>query len=157
MPAPLPAPAADDQASLAEELIGGVLDRFDKEALTSVALCDQAIAWLDARVGALTAERSDELTFDLEQRDNDWLGESKLALKRANGLLHDVRAIRGRLAKAANIVASRAEDRDQFEAFKAVIKDQLGDAAYVAAWEEVYRRHPEMRRVRTSRRPKAVA
>lgn len=132
-------------SDLADEIMDGALERFNLGAITTVADADEADRWLTERIAALQAERDDEKTYPLEERDHDWLGTSKAVLKQANGLLFEVRKRRAEIIRAARMAESREKELKDFAGLKEVLRDRLDSESYRALWEEVYRRYPLLR------------
>lgn len=98
--APLRAELAVSQETLSEELIDKVGD-FVLAAIDTLALADEADAWLTTRLLALDAVRADELRRDPDDRDRDWMQDAKEARARAVQLLGSVRLTRAKLERAA--------------------------------------------------------
>jgi hypothetical protein len=126
---------------LARDLFGGTLDRFDLDAITDLALADEATRWLSLRIDALVAEREDEKAFPVHDRDHEWLGASKAALKRARRLLHEV----AQKALAFKRAAGQARDVAAERVFVEVVREKVERVEWLAFWDEVYRRRPDLK------------
>lgn len=97
---PLRAKLAEAQEDLADDLLMR-LDQFTVDAIATVALADEAEAWLTTRLIALDAVRTDELSRRFTDRDHDWLQASLEARFQARSLLGMVRLSRAKLERAA--------------------------------------------------------
>jgi hypothetical protein len=126
---------------LADELMEGALDRFDLEAVVTLDTALEAERWLSVRISALQAQREDEIAYPPARRDEAWLAASKATMKRANTLLHDVRA-KGRQLRR---VDARQRDTTAERAFVQVVRDKVERVEWLGIWDEVYRRHPELK------------
>lgn len=98
--APLRAELAVSQETLSEELID-LVGGFRLDAITTLALADEADAWLTKRLLALDAVRADEMKRPADDRDHDWLADAREARARAVQLLGSVRLRRALLVRAA--------------------------------------------------------
>jgi hypothetical protein len=126
---------------LAQDLMGEAIERFDLEAITDLALADEAARWLSVRINALVAEREDEKAFSVTERDHDWLGASKAALKRARRLQHEV----GQKALALKRAADAARDASAERVFIEVVREKVERVEWLGLWDEVYRRRPDLK------------
>ena len=131
---------------LADELMDNV-ERFARDwSGATEDQCSEALNYLSPRIAAMVQIRSDEtMNVEASDRDHEWLGASKQALRLANAARHQIVLRQGTLTKLHRLEAANADTIPAFDALKAQLREELGDPAYKALWERVYQRNPMLR------------
>lgn len=135
-----------ENEDLADELMDNV-ERFSRDwTVATEEQCAEALAYLGPRIAAMVAIRTDEtMNVDPSERDHEWLGASKQALRLANAARHQIVLRQNWLTKQRRMELANADTIPAFNALKAVLRDELGREAYDALWERVYQRNPMLR------------
>lgn len=136
--------ASDER--LADELMDNV-ERFARDwSEASEQQCAEALDYLGPRIAAMVQIRTDEtMSVDPSERDHEWLGASKQALRLANAARHQIVLRQNAFVKQRRLELANADTIPAFDALKKQLREELGRPAYDALWERVYQRNPMLR------------
>ncbi len=122
------------QEDLADELMDQPASSGAK--LKTAAQCDAYYAWLTERIDALAAERADEITYPLADRDREWVALADARLAQARAVRQALQQRRAELVRAERHAAHVAQNPPEWAAFKRLVRRDLGDKRYRALWIE---------------------
>lgn len=127
---------SDEQVDLAEQLLDMPV-RFDRTAVPTPEACDDALAWLAARIDALAAERLQEIEeFAAAHRDEPWIIAANDRLTQARYVRQMIIGQRAELIRAQQHAEKMALDPPEAKSFKRLVKERLGQQEYLALWEK---------------------
>ena len=135
-----------DLEDLADELMDTV-ENFSRDwSGATETECAEALNYLGPRIAAMASVRSDEtMNVPVDERDHEWLGASKRALRIANAARHQIVLRQTNIEKQKRQELANADTMPAFVALKAQLRSELGRESYDALWERVYQRNPMLR------------
>lgn len=131
-----------ETSDLAWELIEEV-DGYFVDTLTTAAEIESARDWLVERIDALKTDRDEELAkFPPGERDEEWLVIANATLRRAGDKRQRTQDRYGVVRKAETFARAHTAER----AFIELAKERMPADEFQAMWDEIYVRHPSLRR-----------
>lgn len=127
------------QVASQEDLANELMDRpvaLNRGELATSAQCDTFYIWLSLRIDALAAERADEISYDLADRDREWVALADARLTQARAVRQALQQHRAELVRAERHRANVEKQAREWPAFKRLVRRELGDARYQALWDE---------------------
>lgn len=110
--------------------------KLDLSVKTIEAL-DAHLAWLSARIDAVSADRSSELSQPADRRDTIFISQASTAIRWLNLVSNDVRALRGAAAREARRNVAKPIERKRERLFIDIAREQLDPAVYSGIWARV--------------------